>query len=143
MKKTDVTFNGVAMVQLDCDNDHVLYQKGSDDYTIRRHARVKPEEVDSYEELTLAERDAIVLERYREAEYKRRLSAAIHERYSIDDEIALGANANSPSLLADEAASADFAQEYAAYQEYRAACKRRIRAEVAAISEVPEEGAGV
>lgn len=56
-----------------------------------------------------------------EAAYKVRLIALIRERYDYDDEIAILANRDD--------GDATHAAEYAAYQQYRAHCKARARAE--------------
>lgn len=109
--------------QLDSADGHILHRKGSDDYTPLRHARVTSP--DEWEEVAV---DAVPL--YTDSEYKTRVAALVHERYSVDDEIALAANANCPALLADEERAATFAEEYATYQAYRAECKARARAEL-------------
>lgn len=117
------TYNApLKMWALDCDNNHILHKIGSDDYSIRRHMMVRPEDVDLYEEVALED-----IPPYTEAEYKAKVSELIHERYSIDDEIALAANASSPMLLDDEERAAEVAAEYAAYQAYRQECKTRAK----------------
>lgn len=117
------TYNApLKMWALDCDNNHILHKIGSGDYTAIRHITVKPEDVDLYEEVALED-----IPPYTEAEYKAKVSELIHERYSIDDEIALAANASSPTLLDDETRAAEFAAEYAAYQAYRQECKTRAK----------------
>lgn len=117
------TYNApLKMWALDCDNNHILHKIGSEDYTEIRHITVKPEDVDLYEEIALED-----IPPYTEAEYKAKVSELIHERYSIDDEIALAANASSPMLLDDEERAAEVAAEYAAYQAYRQECKTRAK----------------
>lgn len=111
--------------QLDSADGHILHRIGSDDYTPLRHARVTSP--DEWEEIPEA---AVPL--YTDSEYKTRVAALVHERYSVDDEIALAANAACQTLLADEARAAAFADEYAAYQTYRAECKARAKAELEA-----------
>lgn len=112
-----------GLVSLDTDNDHILHRIGSDTYPVMRHTTVRPNHVADYEAVAVAD-----IPPYTETEYKAKVAALVHERYSIDDEIALAANANAPMLLADESAAAAFAEEYAAYQTYRAECKARALA---------------
>lgn len=91
-----------------------------------------------YEEITAEEYAARRLDEYKRREYKNRLSAAVHERYGLDDEVALVANLNAPMLLDDEEKAQEVAAEWEAYQAYRAECKARVRAEVEEIQAVPE-----
>lgn len=72
-------------------------------------------------------------QRRREELYAQTVSRMVHERYSIDAEIALMANAQCPALLADEDRAASVASELEAYQAYRAECKVRAAAEVEAL----------
>ena len=58
------------------------------------------------------------------------MSRLVHERYSLDDEVALLANAQCPALLADDARAAELAGELEQYQAYRAECKARAAAMV-------------
>lgn len=118
------------MVKIDCDNNHVLIKSGEKILTEIRHTHVTPEQANLYEEVTNEEFEAMKRERYRREEYARRLSAAIHERYSVDDEIALAANINAPVLLDDEAKAESVAAEWAEYQAYRKECKARVRKEM-------------
>lgn len=134
--KKEFTTDG--LVSLSTDKAHVLHDTANKKYPELRQITVKADAAERYEELTNEEWNALRLEKYKSEEYSRRLSAAVHERYSMDDEIALGANVNSPSLLADESAAETFAEEYAAYQAYRQECKARVRAEIDAITEVPK-----
>lgn len=108
------------MWSLDTDEGHILHRIGSKDYTEIRHTIVK--DPDAWEEIAVAD-----IPPYTEDEYKKKVSELIHERYSIDDEIALAANANSPQLLDSEEAASAFADEYAAYQAYRTECKARAK----------------
>lgn len=124
MKKT-MTESG--LVNLDTDKAHILHRKGDRIYAEIHHATVTPDKDDDYEELTMEQWEAAREAAAREAEYTRLLREMIHERYSIDDEIALGANINSEEVLADEAKADAAAEEYAAYQQYRAECKRRAK----------------
>lgn len=91
-----------------------------------------------YEEMSRQEYMARRLDEYRGRVYRDRLSAAVHERYSVDDEIALAANINGAMLLDGDVSSEEVDLEWAEYQRYRAECKARVRAEVAGITEVPE-----
>lgn len=112
-----------GLVSLDTDNDHILHRIGSDSYSEMHHTTVHPDHVADYEEVAVAD-----IPPYSEAEYKAKVAQLVHERYSMDDEIALAANANSPMILADEDKAAAIAEEYAAYQAYRAECKARAKA---------------
>ena len=72
-------------------------------------------------------------QRRREELYAQTVSRMVHERYSMDAEIALMANAQCPALLSDEDRAASVAAELEAYQAYRAECKVRAAAEVEAL----------
>lgn len=116
---------------------YILHRKGSEDYpTIRIISNGDP--VD-FEVLSEQEQHDALLAKYRATEYKRRLVEAIRARYDIDDEIALAANMASPMLLADEDKAQQVAEEYQAYQDYRAECKTRIKTEIESITEIPED----
>ena len=131
-------------VALEAEDGMVLHKAGEGygpKEPSRRATVPSVEAADVYEELTEEEYAARRLDEYRGRVYRDRLSAAVHERYTVDDEIALAANINGPMLLAgdDGDAAADaVAEEWAEYQRYRAECKARVRAEVAGITEVPE-----
>ncbi len=107
------------MVALETDKDHILHRIGDEDYTEMRQATVRPEDADSYEEVAVAD----VPDTEAEGRYKASVSALVHERYDLDDEVALLANRDD----GDE----NHAAEYAAYQAYRAECKARAAAELA------------
>ena len=124
------TMTKSGLVRLASDEAHILHRKGDRIYAEMRHATVTPDKADDYEELTMEQWNVAREDSAREAEYKRLLSEMIHERYSIDDEIALAANINSPTILADEAKADAVATEYAVYQQYRAECKAAARAAV-------------
>lgn len=113
----------IELWTLDCDENHILHRIGDSEYPEVRHLTVRAAEADSYEELTNEEREAVLRERELRAEYRRRLAAAIHERYSVDDELALAANIAAGATEERQA-------EYAAYQQYRAECKARVRGEL-------------
>lgn len=117
---------------LDAEEGYSLHRKGSGDYPEIRHTTVR--DPDNWEEIAVAD-----IPPYTEAEYKAKVSELIHERYSIDDEIALAANASSPMIRADEERAASFADEYAAYQAYRTECKARAK-EILSNPQIPQEG---
>lgn len=101
------------MWALDTDADHILHRVGSDDYTPIRHTTAK--DPDAWEEIAVAD-----IPPYNEAEYKAKVKELVHERYSLDDEIALINNITA-------GVTAKRQSEYAAYQEYRDECKRRAK----------------
>ena len=111
-----------GLVSLDTDNDHILHRIGSASYQEIHHTTVHPDHAANYEEVAVAD-----ISPYTEADYKAKVAQLVHERYSMDDEIALGANAKDTKLLADEDKATAFAEEYAAYQAYRAECKARAK----------------
>lgn len=115
---------------LDADGEHVLHKVGSKDFTEIRHATVKAADIDRWEEMTVADWEERKQAQERDDRYAVMLAAAIHERYSMDDEIALAANINAPALAADEEKAAAVAEEWAVYQAYRAECKERVRMEL-------------
>lgn len=118
------------MWRLDADAEHVLHKVGSKDLTEIRHVTVKAADVDMWEELTVTEWEERRAKAERDEKYAVMLAAAIHERYSVDDEIALAANINAPALAADEEKAAAVAEEWQQYQAYRAECKERVRKEL-------------
>lgn len=111
----------LQMWALDCDGGHVLHRIGSEEWLPIRHTHVK--DPDNWERVALED-----VPPYTPAQYAARVSELIHARYSVDDEIALAANANSPALLADEERASEFASEYEAYQSFRAECKAAAKA---------------
>lgn len=104
-----------GLVAIDTDEGHYLHEIGSEVYPEMRHVTVKPERVADYEEVAVED-----VPPYTESEYKAKVSELIHERYSLDDEIALRAN------IEDEATEKRTA-EYAEYLAYRKECKQRAR----------------
>ena len=67
------------------DSEHILHRKGSDDYTtIRKAITANPED---WEEIAIED-----IPPYTNAEYAAKVSELIHQKYSLDDEIALRAN---------------------------------------------------
>lgn len=97
--------------------------------TVADFEEVSAEEVARLE----AEKAEADRQRRREELYAQTVSRMVHERYSMDAEIALMANAQCPALLSDEDRAASVAAELEAYQAYRAECKVRAAAEVAAL----------
>lgn len=120
----------IDMWGLDADAGHVLHRVGSKDLTEIRHVTVRAADVDRWEELTVAEWEERRAKAERAGRYASMLAAAIHERYSVDDEIALAANINAPALAADGEKAASVAEEWQQYQAYRAECKERVRREL-------------
>ena len=67
------------------DNNHILHFKGSDNYNpIRKLTTANPED---WEEIAIED-----IPPYTNAEYAAKVSELIHQKYSLDDEIALYAN---------------------------------------------------
>ena len=67
------------------DNNHILHFKGSDSYSpIKRLTTANPED---WEEIEIGD-----IPPYTNAEYAAKVSELIHQKYSLDDEIALRAN---------------------------------------------------
>lgn len=130
------------MVKIDCDKDHVLIKAGKTALGEIRHTHVTPEQASLYEEVTNEEFEAMRREEEHRKEYSRRLSAAVHERYSMDDEIALKANLDDPELLDDEAKAESVAAEWAEYQAYRKECKARVREEMMTEEQTEEQKEG-
>lgn len=104
------------MWALDTDADHILHRIGSDDYPEIRHTTVKPEDVEAWEEVALAD-----IPPYSEAQYKAKVEELIRERYTASDEFALINNVMTSNP------SEKRTSEYAAYQAYREECKARAK----------------
>ena len=67
------------------DSENILHRKGNDDYvTIRKAITANPED---WEEIAIED-----IPPYTSAEYAAKVSELIHQKYSLDDEIALRAN---------------------------------------------------
>ena len=67
------------------DNTHILHFKGSDNYNpIRKLTTANPED---WEEIEIGD-----IPPYTNAQYAAKVSELIHQKYSLDDEIALRAN---------------------------------------------------
>lgn len=73
-----------GMWRLRCDNRHTLHDSRRAEVTLMRDVRVKPEDVEHYEELPV---DAIPA--YTKAEYDAKVAELIRERYSADEEAAI------------------------------------------------------
>lgn len=134
------TITNSGHVRLTASEGHVLHRKGDNNYPLIRDTTVTADKADEWEELTDEQWGADRLSAYKSGQYSTLLSAMVHERYSLDDEIALAANVNSPVALSDDDKAQEIADEYMAYQRYRAECKAKARAEVDKITFVPDMG---
>ena len=95
------------------DNTHILHHKGSDDYTtIRKAIAANPED---WEEIAIED-----IPPYTNAEYAAKVSELIHQKYSLDDEIALRAN------LEDDPTEKR-TNEFAEYLAFRKQCKEEAK----------------
>lgn len=91
------------------DNNHILHFKGSDNYNpIRKLTTANPED---WEEIEIGD-----IPPYTNAEYAAKVSELIHQKYSLDDEIALYAN------LKDDPTEKR-TNEFAEYLAFRKQCK--------------------
>lgn len=104
----------INMWALDTDKNHILHKIGSDDYTELRHATVKDPSL--WEEIAVEE-----IPPYTEAQYSAKVAELVHERYSLDDEIALINN------MRDGDVTEKRRTEYAEYQQYRTECKVKAK----------------
>ena len=101
--------DGTDMWELTTDADHILHRKGSDDYnSIRKLTTANPED---WEEIEIGD-----IPPYTNAEYAAKVSELIHQKYSLDDEIALYAN------LKDDPTEKR-TNEFAEYLAFRKQCK--------------------
>ena len=95
------------------DNTHILHRKGSDDYaTIRKAITANPED---WEEIAIED-----IPPYTNAQYAAKVSELIHQKYSLDDEIALRAN------LEDDPTEKR-TNEFAEYLAFRKQCKEEAK----------------
>ena len=95
------------------DNNHILHFKGSDNYnTIRKLTTSNPED---WEEIAIED-----IPPYTNAEYAAKVSELIHQKYSLDDEIALRAN------LEDDPTEKR-KNEFAEYLAFRKQCKEEAK----------------
>ena len=105
----------------------VLHRIGSDDYS--RMATVKPEDIDLYEEVALAD-----VPPYTKAEYDAKVAEMVRRRYSASEEFAIQRKVIN-SLLSPMTLSADTAEktmaEYADYNNYVQQCKADAPAAIA------------
>lgn len=77
------------MWALDTDAAHILHRKGSADFPEIRHTHVADADLPAWEEIALAEAEAVKQAREAEAAYKARVVALIRVRYDADDETAI------------------------------------------------------
>ena len=95
------------------DSEHILHRKGGDDYaTIRKAITANPED---WEEIAIED-----IPPYTNAEYAAKVSELIHQKYSLDDEIALRAN------LEDDPTEKR-TNEFAEYLAFRKQCKEEAK----------------
>ena len=95
------------------DNDHILHFKDSDSYSpIKRLTTANPED---WEEIEIGD-----IPPYTNAEYAAKVSELIHQKYSLDDEIALYAN------LKDDPTEKR-TNEFAEYLAFRKQCKEEAK----------------
>ena len=95
------------------DSEHILHRKGSDDYaTIRKAITANPED---WEEIAIED-----IPPYTNAQYAAKVSELIHQKYSLDDEIALRAN------LEDDPTEKR-TNEFAEYLAFRKQCKEQAK----------------
>ena len=81
--------NMPGFVRLECDEDHFLRRKGSDEMTDNHSAIVNADKVDDWEDVELAPALAAQEAAERELMYKEDVVRRIRERYSADDERAI------------------------------------------------------
>ena len=95
------------------DNTHILHFKGSDNYNpIRKLTTANPED---WEEIAIED-----IPPYTNAQYAAKVSELIHQKYSLDDEIALYAN------LKDDPTEKR-TNEFAEYLAFRKQCKEEAK----------------
>ena len=95
------------------DNNHILHFKGSDNYNpIRKLTTANPED---WEEIAIED-----IPPYTNAQYAAKVSELIHQKYSLDDEIALRAN------LEDDPTEKR-KNEFAEYLAFRKQCKEEAK----------------
>lgn len=132
MNKT--TKDNYCIIQSDAGN--VLHRIGSN-YQIPISKIITSIGNDSlYEEITQDEFYLAKLNELKDQLYKKYVSDFIHERYSIDDEIALINNIN--SLPASDQDNSIVVQEFQSYQSYRNECKLRARAVLDQITSIQD-----
>ena len=95
------------------DKNHILHFKGSDNYNpIRKLTTANPED---WEEIAIED-----IPPYTNAQYAAKVSELIHQKYSLDDEIALYAN------LKDDPTEKR-TNEFAEYLAFRKQCKEEAK----------------
>ena len=99
--------------EISTDASHIIHRIGGEDYLILRRAIVTdPEE---WEEVPVED-----IPPYTNAEYAAKVSELIHQKYSLDDEIALRAN------LEDDPTEKR-TNEFAEYLAFRKQCKEEAK----------------
>ena len=99
--------------EISTDASHIIHRIGGEDYPILRRAIVTdPEE---WEEVPVED-----IPPYTNAEYAAKVSELIHQKYSLDDEIALRAN------LEDDPTEKR-TNEFAEYLAFRKQCKEEAK----------------
>lgn len=111
----------INMWSLDCDTNHILHKIGNPDYPAIRRTMVKPEEVELYEEIAVAD-----IPPYTKTEYDNKVAEMVRQRYSESEEFAIQRKVIN-ALLTPMTLSADTAEsvmtEYAEYNTYVEQCK--------------------
>lgn len=100
----------INMWALDTDADHILHRIGSDDYPEIRHTTVKPDDVEAWEEVALAD-----IPPYSKAEYDAEVERLIALRYSHGKEIEINREHDTKP------------ERFAEYLAYVDECKARAR----------------
>lgn len=104
-----------GLVEIVTDKAHIIRRKNTADYPEQRRATIPAADIDQWEEIAVAD-----IPPYSEAEYEAKVESLIRERYSVSQEFALINNVMAGVTEKRRA-------EYAAYQDYRAECKRRAK----------------
>lgn len=103
---------------LDTDEAHILHRIGSDSYSTLRHTTVRPEDVEQYEEIAVAD-----IPRPTKAEYKAKVVELIRTRYDQDDENGILRQRDSKP------------EEFAQYNAYVEQCKSRAKEMLSNVNE--------
>lgn len=109
------------MVSLDTDQDHIIHEIGREEYPVMRHMMVRPEAVERYEEVAVAD-----IPPYTRAEYNAEVERLIAERYTLGQEIQFAREGESAGA------------KYAAYLTYVEQCKAQARDTLTARGEQPQ-----
>lgn len=110
MTRTEKLIGDRKMVALDTDQDHIIHEKGKDEYPTIRHMHVREENADNYEELAVAD-----IPKYTKTEYNAEVERLIAERYTTGQEI---------QFAREQSAAGD---KYAEYLAYVDECKARAK----------------